>query len=364
MRVTHKVGKSLREAGYRVSWVGPGSDAFSGAYGIEFHCYRPLPGRMGRLLNHVLAAATATRLAKADVYYAVEPDSAVISLAVARLRQARVVFDIHEVYHDEVLRGWVSGRTRRIASRMVLAAMRWICRRADLVVAVSRTVLRFYESNHTRSMVVHNIAPATLWSAPPARILENDRGDIVVMHGWTGPDRGEAVSLAAAREACERLGRRVRVLMIEDPAEAGRNGGGVRALAKRLGAEASLAVTAPVPHVQMPGLLSECDIGLLAVPRSFGVNALPNRLFEYMAVGLPIIAPHYGIEVRSVVEATGCGVLTDCEDPKAVADALVALVSHPERAREMGAAGRVAFRERYNWEREVRPLLDWIARVS
>jgi glycosyltransferase involved in cell wall biosynthesis len=77
----------------------------------------------------------------------------------------------------------------------------------------------------------------------------------------------------------------------------------------------------------------------------------PNKLYEYMAAGLPVIAsdfPHW----RELVGGCRCGLLVDPLDSTAIADAILHLLSHPQAAAEMGQRGRGAVLERYNWGTE------------
>lgn len=110
----------------------------------------------------------------------------------------------------------------------------------------------------------------------------------------------------------------------------------------------------------MPDILRSCDVGLIAYDRNLGVDSLPNRIFEYMALGIPIIAPEYSVEIAQIIKTEKCGILADFEDLNSIATAIVRLSRDPVLCREMGTRGRQAFLARHNWEIEVRPLLDRI----
>lgn len=57
-------------------------------------------------------------------------------------------------------------------------------------------------------------------------------------------------------------------------------------------------------------------------------------------------------------QQTGCGLVPPSDAPEALFEALVQLAADPERRRQMGAAGRRAFREQYNWSRQEEHLLS------
>lgn len=82
-----------------------------------------------------------------------------------------------------------------------------------------------------------------------------------------------------------------------------------------------------------------------------------RKLFTYMQFGVPIVGPNFG-QVGQVVREEKCGILVDTTDPRQVADAIVYLLEHPEKARAMGRRGERAIQEKYNWELEKGKLLE------
>ena len=58
------------------------------------------------------------------------------------------------------------------------------------------------------------------------------------------------------------------------------------------------------------------------------------------------------------MERKDCGLCVDPAYPAAIADAITYLAEHPERRAEMGANGRRAVLEQYNWEAEGRRLIE------
>lgn len=109
-----------------------------------------------------------------------------------------------------------------------------------------------------------------------------------------------------------------------------------------------------VPRLEPEALLARAagaGVGLVTLlPRPNYLEALPTKLFEYMAMGIPVLASDFPLW-RRLVEQAGSGVLARPE-PDAVARALVTLCSDPERLRRHARAGREAYRARYRWEAE------------
>lgn len=87
-------------------------------------------------------------------------------------------------------------------------------------------------------------------------------------------------------------------------------------------------------------------------------ESYPTKLFEYMALGLPVITSRFPL-YREVVERHRCGFCIDPHDPQALADCLRFLIENPAEAEAMGERGRVAAERYYTWETERRKLLDF-----
>jgi glycosyltransferase involved in cell wall biosynthesis len=118
-----------------------------------------------------------------------------------------------------------------------------------------------------------------------------------------------------------------------------------------------------VDRERVPGLLADARAGLVLYQPSPNVlGAEPNKFFEVMAAGLPLIAsdlPHW----REFIELHGCGVVVPPGDTDAIAAAIRKLIDEPSVAEAMGRRGRELVRTSYNWEREKATLLSLYERV-
>ena len=92
------------------------------------------------------------------------------------------------------------------------------------------------------------------------------------------------------------------------------------------------------------------------------INSQPNKLFEYMSAGIPVIASNFPLW-QQIVEGNKCGLCVDPLNTRAIAEAIDYMVEHPEEAEEMGQNGREAVLEKYNWEIEEQKLLSFYQQV-
>lgn len=96
----------------------------------------------------------------------------------------------------------------------------------------------------------------------------------------------------------------------------------------------------PVPKRDVPAWLARADVCLLPYQdRALFAGALPNKTFDYMGAGKPIIAAVPAGELSRLVEAAGCGIAIAPEDPGAMADAIRRLAADRALAARLGAAG-------------------------
>lgn len=87
-----------------------------------------------------------------------------------------------------------------------------------------------------------------------------------------------------------------------------------------------------------------------------------TKLFEYMALGLPVITSDFPL-YRAIVDRHRCGVCVSPYDPVQVADALAYLINNPDEARLMGQRGQQAVEQFYNWTSEARKLIHFYEQV-
>ncbi len=88
------------------------------------------------------------------------------------------------------------------------------------------------------------------------------------------------------------------------------------------------------------------------------INAQPNKFFEYMAAGLPVIGSNFPMW-RDLLEKNRCGICVDPTNPKELAEAINYLKAHPEEAKAMGENGKRLVRETYHWKAEESKLFDF-----
>jgi glycosyltransferase involved in cell wall biosynthesis len=96
----------------------------------------------------------------------------------------------------------------------------------------------------------------------------------------------------------------------------------------------------PVPKAEMAAALAGADACLAILkPIEEYKTTYPNKVFDYMAAGRPVVLVIDGV-IRQVVESAGCGVFVQPGNPAALAQAIRQLAADQAASRQMGLAGR------------------------
>ena len=112
-----------------------------------------------------------------------------------------------------------------------------------------------------------------------------------------------------------------------------------------------------IGRVEVAASFGRAKAGLVLFhPEPNHVNSQPNKLFEYMSAGLPVIASDFPLW-RDLVVSMGAGILVDPRRPDEIARAIEFVVGNPGEAEAMGRRGREAVLAWCNWEEESRKLV-------
>jgi glycosyltransferase involved in cell wall biosynthesis len=104
-------------------------------------------------------------------------------------------------------------------------------------------------------------------------------------------------------------------------------------------------------------ILSRSKAGLVTFhPLPNHMDAQPNKIFEYMSAGIPVIASNFPLW-KEIVEGSNCGICVNPLNPKEISQAIQYIVDNPKEAETMGKNGEKAVREKYNWHNEEKKLL-------
>ena len=350
VRIFHKECASLVTAGHEVSLVAPHEQQVE----TSPVCVRAVPRPRGRLSRMTRTARDVYRIAReldADVYHFHDPELIPVGLLL-KLRGKRVVYDVHEDLPRQVLsKYWIPRWCRRPVA-LLAELLEWPASRIfDAVVTATPTIARRFPP---RSTVVVRNYPIV---GELAGIDGEDycaRARAVVYVGGISEVRGARAMVRAMAELPERLGATLELVGTCSPA-------GFESELGRLTGWSCVRYHGFQDRLGVASILARARVGLVVLePRPNYLEALPVKLFEYMAAGIPCVASDFPLW-REIVTSAGCGLLVQPGDPEAIAHAIAWLLEHETEARDMGRRGREAVEGTYNWQSEARTLIELYA---
>jgi glycosyltransferase involved in cell wall biosynthesis len=286
----------------------------------------------------------------ADVYHLHDPELLPWSWALLKGR-APIIYDMHEDLVAQLrTKDWLPSSFRPLFSRVAEVGLR-VLLRGHPVIFAEQSYRERYNWLRQTATVQNMPVVSELIDIDEPKFSTPALGYI----GGVRPDRGSNVTLRAIA-ILQREGYDVAWECVGPVASDHKKS--LDALQERLG----------VRNIRMPGYLppeqgwrrmARCYAGIAMLEKTPNfVGSYPTKLFEYMALGLPVVTsdiPMY----RRVVEQAECGFVADPTNPQTIAEVIASLLDDPDQAQEMGERGREAVRESYNWEQEGRKLLGF-----
>jgi glycosyltransferase involved in cell wall biosynthesis len=275
-------------------------------------------------------------------------------LSAARATGVPCVLDFHENYPAAIAlwgrrrlsRMWFSpARAARLERRVVQDVDRVV-----VVVDEARDRVVNLGADPGKVIVFGNTEPLSLVPDEPLP-LDFTRGPRLVYVGGIAPHRG----LAAAVEAlpmirAEYPGATLTVVGDGESLEH------LKRQAAALNVDDAIRFTGRLPREEAMGHIRDANIALVPHLRSPHTAAtIPHKLFQYMALGRPVLVSDCAPLAR-VVRDTGAGLVFRSGDAADLARKVREL-SEPDRAAAMAAAGRAAVLDRWNLEAESSQLV-------
>jgi glycosyltransferase involved in cell wall biosynthesis len=353
-RIFHKECRSLARAGFHVTFVCPHSEDLV-ADQVQIKSIPRNNSRLARMTRTVWRVYREARKLRADIYHFHDPELIPAGLLL-RMRGNEVIYDIHEdvpkdVFSKQYLPGW----TRPLIAWLVERLEVFVAKRFSALITVTPSIAERFRPLNSRTVIVHNYPYQKEILGAVEETPWQDRRQSVAYVGLLSANRGICEMVSAMSLLPEGLPA---TLELAGPGNCGKE-----VLSERPGWERvhhygwlDQPSTFRVLHGVRAGLV-------LFHPEPNHVEAMPQKIFEYMGAGLPVIASDFPLW-RRILGDVACGIFVDPLDPRSIAKAIQYVLTHPREAEEMGRRGQAAVRERYNWESQADTLVNLYSEIG
>ena len=358
-RIFYKEAKTLVEAGYSVTLIAPHTKNEE-VSGIRIVARRKCQNRFWRMILGSLETLLLALKQRPDIYHFHDPVLFLLLVPFLRMfcPQSRIVYDVHENYAGAIIsqeKHWLPGFLKPLLAFIIEKLEKSMSQKANLIVTAGPDIKEHFLFHHN-AITIKNYAPLEIINSIYA---ERDWGALRRKSGNKVILSGSLTNVRAVREV-------VQALEFVNPE--------LEARLVLIGPYHDLQYKAAVEkergykHVDYIGpviledLLREvlkCRMAIMCFHHDPNLDSAierSNKLFEYMALGVPVVVSERPAW-QEIVEKHQCGLWVNAEEPRQIAKVIEQLLSDPERAAEMGRnARRVVLRD-YAWRSEGEKLI-------
>jgi len=281
---------------------------------------------------------------------------------------AKLVFEVHDLWPLSPVE--LGGMSRRHPWIMMMQkAENYAYRNADVVISILPGAKEY--------MTKHGMSPEKFYHIPNGIVIDeyNNHEDIPVYHRNIISDLKEqgrkiicyagSFGIANDLDTLIRVAENIRgencsVLLVGKGPEK-------EALINKVSkiGLTNVHFLPPVKRVSLPQLFSECDILYLGLKKQplfqFGIS--PNKLFDYMMSGKPVIQ---AIDAgNDIVTDAGCGYTVPSQDPEKIAEAIRKMVSLSDNERkELGEKGKCYVVNNNDYKVLAKKFLDFCTGIN
>ena len=281
---------------------------------------------------------------KADVLLANDLDTLLPNFLISKLKCKPIVYDSHEMFCEgpELQGRYFVQSVWRFIEKTILPRLKH-------TYTVSQSIADAYNKRYNNNFLLIRNIPKLEQESRQVEQLNFNGKKIILYQGVMNPGRG-LEEMIVAMPFIENA-----ILLIIGFGKAEDN---LKELVRKLNLENNVIFYGKVPFQDLFTYTKQADIGLL-LERSLGLSftyALPNKLFDYIHAGLPIIASSL-VEVKRIMNKYNIGEIVEDYSPESLAKKLNEMLSNSEK-REVWKENMQKAKQELNWENEQKKLIE------
>lgn len=354
-RIFEKEARSLINMGFDVDIVIPEGRLPADDYGVSFRFFQKAPGPL-RKFSTIIRTYQKSKEIEADVYHCHEIDVSLFIgylLKKRRKRQSSVklIFDCHEFFLGYFAEE-VPAIFRPLFKYLFVRYEKFILKHCDHIITANSIERSYYQIMFPLkdSTIIYNV-PHFQEARPEGRMPDAAKIYDLCFEGFMNLERGQAVLFELVRRLKAKRGD-FKLLILGEIQE-GPSKQWAEAFIREHQLEANIMVSEWQPYTRLHEFHVKSKIGIYLY--TYTPNNLlagpPNKLFNFMKAGLPIIASNLP-ETVNILKETNCGIAVNPENIIQIEKAIERLLDDAALRAEMGQNGQAAFQTKYNWRIE------------
>ena len=358
-RISYRQVQSLQKAGYQVKLYAvesPDPDI----EGVELVHLKKSKFRLSRFINGLTLFFKLKR-DNADIYHFHDPELIITGILLAKSGR-KVIFDSHEHYPDAIIeRHCIPVIFKSIFASFYTTFERIGLRRFSGLIVADEMNEENYKNKNINLALIHNY-PLNNIILSEEEIGNKGSGNTLLYLGKIFEIRGienllEIMSIVKESIPTVKL-RLVGELYPDDYKDV------LDKKISALGIESTVSIEEPVPYFKIGEVTRTSDIGLMIFrPTRNNLQIPPNKLVEYMAGGLPIVASDFPA-MGEIIRTLKSGVLVDPDNITKAAEEIIELLNDHKLREQMAKNGYKAVKEKYNWETESKKLIEFYNSIN
>jgi glycosyltransferase involved in cell wall biosynthesis len=350
VRIFYKEAKTLARAGFNVTLIAQ-HDTDETIDEIKILALPKAKDRIQRMLKLPSKAFILAFQQKADIYHFHDPELLPVGMLLKLIKGKKVIYDVHEDYRKQMLSKLYFRKSIGKGVGLLVKIVEYFSSKSfDAIITATDDILKNF-SHHKRALSIRNFPILSNFSIEGENEKNEKEVFSLIYIGGLERIRGLTQMIRALEHFASDTQLKLTLYGVFYPSEYGDKLRSLEGFKK-------VEYLGWVKADKIPNLLKKHDAGMVCfLPEPNHINAMPNKIFEYMAAGLPVIASSFPLW-KEIVEGHGCGICVDPLNPRDIAEAIMYLMRHPESRKEMGRNGKRAVSEKYNWDAEGKKLVE------